>query len=94
MTRIGRRRPGRGDGGEASAERLTSWAGGSENRAVHFIRTTLGPLLLILLTPSAAILFWIVCTFEPFNGSIVPYSAWLAGVPWRRTGPGRAPSRW
>ena len=80
MTRIGRRRPGRGDGGEASAERLTSWAGGSENRAVHFIRTTLGPLLLILLTPSAAILFWIVCTFEPFNGSIVPVLS-LAG--WR-----------
>ena len=53
-------------------EKLTTWAAGSQNRAVHFIRTTLGPLLLILFTPPAAILFWIVCTFEPFNGSLIP----------------------
>jgi 7-dehydrocholesterol reductase len=55
-----------------TAEKLTSWAAGSENRIVHFVRTTLGPLLLILFTPPAAILFWIVCTFQPFNGSLTP----------------------
>ncbi len=56
----------------STAERLTSWAAGSENRVVQFVRTTLGPLVLILFTPPAAIIFWIVCTFEPFNGSLLP----------------------
>ena len=55
-----------------STETLTTWAAESQSKVVHFIRTTLGPLLLILLTPPAAILFWIVCTFEPFNGSLRP----------------------
>ena len=54
------------------AEKLTSWAAGSERPVVQFIRTTLGPLLLILFTPPAAIIFWIACTFEPFNGSLAP----------------------
>ena len=57
---------------QTTAERLTSWAAGSDNRAVQFVRTTLGPLLLILFTPPAAIIFWIVCTFQPFNGSLTP----------------------
>lgn len=56
----------------SSSEKLTAWTADSESAAVRFIRTTLGPLLLILITPPAAILFWIVCTFEPFRGSIVP----------------------
>ena len=54
------------------AENLTSWAAASPSRTVHFLRTTLGPLLLILFTPPVAILFWIVCTFEPFNGALYP----------------------
>ncbi len=53
-------------------EELTTWAAGSESSAVEFLRTTLVPLLLILSTPPAAIIFWIVCTFEPFNGSLLP----------------------
>ncbi|MGD0750759.1 MAG: 7-dehydrocholesterol reductase [Anaerolineales bacterium] len=56
----------------SSAEKLTSLAAGSGNRAVQYIQTTLGPLFIILLTPPAAIIFWIVCTFEPFNGSLAP----------------------
>jgi 7-dehydrocholesterol reductase len=55
-----------------SSEKLTTWAANSERQVVQFIRTTLGPLLLILFTPPAAILVWIVCTFQPFNGSILP----------------------
>jgi 7-dehydrocholesterol reductase len=55
-----------------SAEKLTTWAAGSQNPVVQFVRTTLGPLFLILFTPPAAILFWIVCTFQPFNGSLLP----------------------
>ncbi len=56
----------------SSSEKLTTWAADSESPAVQFVRTTLGPLFLILFTPPAAILFWIVCTFEPFNGSLSP----------------------
>ena len=63
-----------------STEKLTTWAAGSRNPAVHFVRTTLGPLLLILFTPPAAIIFWIVCTFEPFNGSLAPL---LNAAGWR-----------
>ena len=64
----------------SSTEKLTTWAAGSESRLVQFIRTTLGPLLLILFTPPAAIIFWIVCTFEPFNGSLSPL---LTAAGWR-----------
>ncbi len=56
----------------SAADKLTTWAAGSESRAVELVRSTLGPLLLILVTPPAAILFWIVCTFEPFDGSLLP----------------------
>ncbi len=72
----------------APAETLTTWAAGSQSKVVHFIRTTAGPLLLILLTPPAAILFWVVCTFEPFNGSLRPLlteaglQSLLAHWPW------------
>jgi 7-dehydrocholesterol reductase len=64
----------------SSTEKLTTWAAGSENRFVHFIRTTLGPVCLILSTPPAAIIFWIVCTYEPFNGSLSPL---LTAAGWR-----------
>lgn len=64
----------------SSAEKLTTWAAASRNPTVHFIRTTLGPLLLILATPPAAILFWIVCTFAPFNGALTPL---LTAAGWR-----------
>ena len=56
----------------ASSDKLTTWAADSKSPIVQFVRTTLGPLLLILFTPPAAILFWIICTFEPFQGSILP----------------------
>ena len=50
---------------------------GPQNTAV---KTTLGPLLIICSTPPAAIIFWIVCTFEPFNGSLMPL---LTAEGWR-----------
>ena len=74
-----------------SVEKLTTWAAGSANPVVQFMRTTLGPLLLILITPPAAIIFWIVCTFEPFNGSLSPlltsagWSSVAAHWPWPST---------
>ncbi len=64
----------------SSSEKLTTWAAGSASPVVQFVRTTLGPLFLILFTPPAAIIFWIVCTFEPFNGSIRPL---LSAAGWR-----------
>lgn len=45
-----------------SPERLTTWAGKGGSPASRFVRMTLGPLLLMLVTPPAAIVFWIVCT--------------------------------
>ena len=53
---------------EGSA-RLTTWAGQSTSGAARFVRMTLGPLLLMVLTPPAAIVFWIVCTH--LDGSLV-----------------------
>ena len=41
----------------AFAGKLTTWAAGSDSPIVHFIRTTPDPLLLILFTPPAAIIF-------------------------------------
>lgn len=64
----------------APAEKITTWAATSESPWIDFVRSRLGPLLLILSTPPAAILFWIVCTFEPFNGSLVPL---LTAEGWR-----------
>jgi 7-dehydrocholesterol reductase len=71
-----------------SVERLTTWAARSDSRAVDLVRTTVGPLLLILVTPPAAIIFWIVCTFAPFDGALSPlltragWSAVAAHWPW------------
>lgn len=48
---------------------LTTWAGRGDRPAVRFIRMTLGPLALMLVTPPAAIVFWIVCTH--LDGSIL-----------------------
>jgi len=45
-----------------STQKLTTWAGDSERPAVRFFRTTVAPLFLMLVTPPAAIVFWIVCT--------------------------------
>jgi 7-dehydrocholesterol reductase len=45
-----------------SPAKLTTWAGESAHPAARFVRTTLGPLLLMIVTPPAAIVFWIVCT--------------------------------
>ncbi len=55
-----------------ATDRLTTWAAGSDSRAVEFLRSTLGPLLLMLVTPPAAILLWIVCNFAPFDGALTP----------------------
>jgi len=66
--------------GLVAGEKLTTWAAGSESSVVAVIRTTLGPLLLVLFTPPAAIIFWIVCTFEPFNGALSPL---LTTAGWR-----------
>src|SRR3990172_7773303 len=56
----------------SSAEKLTTWAAESKSPIVELVRSRLGPLFLILATPPAAILFWIACTFEPFNGALLP----------------------
>ena len=74
--------PARPDGAGLPPPPLASlsWAAGSGSRLAHFIRTTLGPICLILLTPPAALIFWIVCTFQPFNGSLAPL---LTAAGWR-----------
>jgi len=64
----------------ASAEKLTTWAAASRSPIVEFVRTTLGPLLLITSTPFLAIVLWIVCTFDPFDGSLLPL---LGAEGWR-----------
>ncbi len=64
----------------SSDEKLITWAAGSDSPVVQFVRTTLGPLFIILFTPPAAIIFWIVCTFKPFNGSLGPL---LTKAGWR-----------
>lgn len=46
----------------ANPEKLTTWAAKSETPVLRFVRMTLGPLFLMLVTPPAAIVFWIVCT--------------------------------
>jgi len=63
-----------------SGERFTTWAAASESAAGELLRTTLGPLLLILATPPAAIIFWVVCTFKPFDGALQPL---LSAAGWR-----------
>jgi len=62
------------------AQKFTTWAAGSDRAWVDLLRSRLGPLFLILSTPPAAILFWIVCTFEPFDGSLLPL---LTAAGWR-----------
>jgi 7-dehydrocholesterol reductase len=47
----------------------TTWAGRGDGPAVRFLRRTLGPLTLMLVTPPAAIVFWIVCTH--LDGSLL-----------------------
>ena len=63
-----------------AAEPLTTWAASSNNPVVEYVRTTLGPLLIMLLTPPAAIISWIVCSFEPFDGAVSPL---LTAAGWR-----------
>ncbi|MEZ4299123.1 MAG: hypothetical protein R3B70_29510 [Polyangiaceae bacterium] len=46
----------------SSTAGLTTWAARADTPATRFVRMTLVPLLLMLLTPPAAIVFWIVCT--------------------------------
>ena len=67
----------------SSSKKLTTWAADSESPVIQFVRTTLGPLFLILFTPPAAIILWIVCTFDPFKGSVLPL---LTAAGWRSIG--------
>src|SRR4051812_35844025 len=53
----------------ASEAKLTTWAGESSHPVLRFLRTTLAPLLLMLVTPPAAVVFWIVCTH--LDGSLM-----------------------
>jgi 7-dehydrocholesterol reductase len=53
-------------------ERLTTWAASSESPAVEWLRTALGPALILCVTPPLALLLWIVCNFAPFDGSLSP----------------------
>jgi 7-dehydrocholesterol reductase len=72
----------------ARGEPLTTWAAASESAFAELIRSTLGPLFIILATPPAAIVFWIVCTFEPFDGALLPlataagWESLVAHWPW------------
>lgn len=43
--------------GSPLSDRLTAWAGASDSRLGDVVRTTVGPLLIILATPPAAITF-------------------------------------
>lgn len=52
-----------------SSADLTTWAARADRPAVRFVRMTLGPLALMLVTPPAAIVFWIVCTH--LDGSLL-----------------------
>jgi 7-dehydrocholesterol reductase len=45
----------------AGDSELTTWAAESRGPALRFLRTTLGPALLVLVTPPVAILLWSVC---------------------------------
>jgi 7-dehydrocholesterol reductase len=47
---------------------VNTWAGKAETSLGHVFRTSIGPLLLMLVTPPAAVLFWIVC--EHLHGSL------------------------
>ena len=71
---------------ESKVARLTTWAGQSERPALRALRTTVGPLLLMLVTPPAAIVFWLVCTY--LEGSLLRLASReglqiaLAHFPW------------
>jgi 7-dehydrocholesterol reductase len=54
---------------ERSDTDLTTWAGRDDRPAVRFFRMTAVPLALMLVTPPAAIVLWIVCTY--LDGSIL-----------------------
>jgi len=64
----------------APPEKLTSWAAASRSPVVELVRTTLGPLLILCATPPAAVIFWIVCRFDPFDASLSPL---LGAEGWR-----------
>ena len=46
-----------------------TWAGRSQSRIAELVRTTIGPLLLVVSTPPAVVLFWIACTY--LDGSLL-----------------------
>lgn len=48
---------------------VPTWAGRSQSRFAELVRTTIGPLLLVLVTPPAAVLLWIACTY--LDGSLL-----------------------
>jgi 7-dehydrocholesterol reductase len=46
-----------------------TWAGRQERRSVEVFRRSIAPLLLVLVTPGAVIVLWIVCTY--LDGSLL-----------------------
>ncbi len=46
-----------------------TWAGRRRSRIAELFRTTVAPLLLVLVTPPAVVLFWIACTY--LDGSLL-----------------------
>src|SRR3954468_6854008 len=48
---------------------VSTWAGRRQSRTGELLRTTVGPLLLVILTPPAVVLFWIACTY--LDGSLL-----------------------
>jgi 7-dehydrocholesterol reductase len=46
-----------------------TWTGRRQSRLAEIFRTMVGPLLLVLLTPPAVVLFWIACTY--LDGSLL-----------------------
>ena len=46
-----------------------TWAGRRKSRIAELLRTTVAPLLLVIVTPPAVVLFWIACTY--LDGSLL-----------------------
>jgi 7-dehydrocholesterol reductase len=67
-------------------EKLTTWAAKSQSRLVEAVRTTIVPLLLMLITPPTAIALWIACRYLDGEISRLPtaegWAALAAHWPW------------
>ena len=80
---------------DASQQPVNTWAGKSRTRFGHLLRTSIGPLLLMLVTPPAAVLFWVVCSH--LDGSLwalTTAAGWQAVVTHGRSRRGRPRRSW